>query len=88
MAEEPQKKKQRKIGTLENLKTAMGCRLHSKPYVEGQEYIELYALKRDRARWLKGRDQAEGRLKMIDEAIGKIKLPEEQKWYAGDGGPR
>ncbi len=85
MAQEEPKKKQRRIGTLENLKTAMGVRLHSKPYVEGQEYIELYALKRDRARWIKGKDQAETRLKMIDDAIGEIRLPEEQKWYPGAG---
>ena len=83
MAEEQTKKK--RMGTIENMKTAMTTRLRSKPLVEGQEYLNLWSLKRDRARWGRAKTQAEEKLKNIDEMIQKIHLPEENPPAPGDG---
>ena len=82
MAEEQTKK--RRLGTIENLRTAMTTRVHSKPPTEGQEYLELWALKRDRARWVRAKAQAEERIEGIDEGISRIDLPEENQRAAGD----
>ena len=83
MAEEQTKK--RRMGTIENMRTAMTARVHSKPPTEGQEYLELWALKRDRARWARAKAQAEERIESIDKMISKIDLPEENQRASSDG---
>jgi len=74
--QKPEKKKRRKIGTVQNLKTAVTARLHSKPRTEGHEFLEMWSLKRDRARWNDAKEQATEKLKGIEDAIAKVKLPE------------
>jgi hypothetical protein len=73
----PKNNKCRKIGTLQCLKTAMTARLHSKPRSEGQEYVELWSLKVNRARWARAAEQAQEKLEGIDRALSKLNLSEE-----------
>lgn len=80
----PENNKRRKIGTLHCLKTAMTARLRSKPCNEGQEYLDMWALKRDRARWAQTKEQAAEMLKGIKDAIAKVKLPEDE-YVSGEG---
>jgi len=72
----PEPRKRKKIGTIQSLKTAVTARLRSKPLNEGQEYLDMWALKRDRARWAQAEEQAAEMLKGIQHAIAKVKLPE------------
>ncbi|GAG34981.1 unnamed protein product [marine sediment metagenome] len=72
--QEPRKRK--KIGTLQGLKTAVSGRLHSKPRNEGQEFLDLWSLKLNRARWAKAGEQAREKLEAIDRAIAKLGLSE------------
>ncbi len=73
----PEKDKRRKIGTLQCLKTTMTARLHSKPRSEGQEYVELWSLKVNRARWARAAEQAQEKLEGIDRALSKLNLSED-----------
>ena len=59
-------------GSLRNLKTAVSSRIRSKPTIEGQRYLDLYVLQRDRFRWLRLIDQAERSIQSIDSAQRKI----------------
>ena len=75
--EKPEPKKRRKMGTLQNLKTAMTARLRSKPRNEQQEYLDMWTLKRDRARWAQTKEQATEKLKGIEDGnytlvVGKM----------------
>jgi hypothetical protein len=81
----PEKNKRRKIGTVQNLKTAVTARLHSKPRNEGQEYVELWSLKVNRARWARAAEQAHEKLEDIDRALSKLKLPEQAASSQGPG---
>ena len=67
-------RKRREIGTLCHLKTVTTARLRSKPRNEGQEYLDLWSLKLNRARW--AQEQAQERLKAIDHAISKLEFPD------------
>ena len=73
----PEDNKRRKIGTLQCLKTAMVARLHSKPRSEGQEYVELWSLKVNRARWARAAEQAQEKLDGIDRALSKLNPSED-----------
>ena len=70
MATAPDKPKRR--GSLRNLKTAVSARIRSKPTIEGQRYLDLYVLQRDRFRWLRLIEQAETSIRSIDSALRKI----------------
>jgi len=59
------------------MRTATSARVRSKPVTEGQRYLDLYTLKRERARWSRTRQQAEQRIETIDKAIEKLGFPEE-----------
>ena len=59
---------------LRDVKTASGGRLRSKPPAAGQEYLDLYTLKRDRARWDCVKERAEQMIANIDKALAKIEL--------------
>lgn len=72
----PENKKRRRMGSLQGLKTAVSGRLHSKPRNEGQEYLDLWSLKLNRARWAQAEEQARERIKAIDYAIAKLGLSE------------
>ena len=71
MATVPQKKARRR-GTLRDLRTAVTARIRSKPTIEGQRYLDLYVLQRDRFRWLRLIQQAERSIQSIDLALRKI----------------
>lgn len=70
MATVPEKTRRR--GTLRDLRTAVTVRIRSKPTIEGQRYLDLYVLQRDRFRWLRLIQQAERSIKSIDLALQKI----------------
>ncbi|MFH0982713.1 MAG: hypothetical protein V2A79_14410 [Planctomycetota bacterium] len=72
----PENNKRSRVGTLHRLKTAVTARLHSKPRNAGQEYLELWSLKLNRARWARVEEQAREWIKAIDHAISKLNLPE------------
>ncbi len=67
----------RRPGTLRDLKTAVSARVRSKPSAEGQRYLDLYTLKRERARWSRAKHQAEQRIQTIDGAIEKLGISKE-----------
>ena len=70
MATAPEKARRR--GTLRDLRTAVTARIRSKPTIEGQRYLDLYVLQRDRFRWLRLIQQAERSIQSIDMALQKI----------------
>lgn len=67
--------KARRRGTLRDLRTAVTARIRSKPTIEGQRYLDLYVLQRDRFRWLRLIQQAERSIQSIDMALQKIGFP-------------
>jgi len=73
MATVPEKTRRR--GTLRDLRTAVTARIRSKPTIEGQRYLDLYVLQRDRFRWLRLIQQAERSIQSIDMALQKIGFP-------------
>ena len=84
----PRNDKRRGIGTLPRVKTAVSARLHSRPRNEGQEYLELWTLKLNRARWARAQKQAREQMKAIDQAISKLRFPEEEALPQEPNGPR
>ena len=73
---------------MRDLRTAVTARVRSKPMVEGQQYLDLYVLQRDRCRWLRLKDQAEKSIGSIDQALLKIGfLPDGGKREAAGPGP-
>ena len=62
----------RRQHTLRDVKTAVTGRIHSKPPAAGQQYLDLYTLKRDRARWGQLKERAEQMIRGIDKALHKI----------------
>jgi len=74
--------------TLRNLRTAVTARIRSKPTTEAQCYLDLWTLKRERARWSQTKQRAEQMLQTIDKAIKRIHLPEEAVSRNEPDGPR
>ena len=64
--------KVRRRGSLRDLKTAVTARIRSKPTIEGQQYLDLYVLQRDRFRWKRLMDQAQRSIQSIDLALGQM----------------
>ena len=62
----------RRQDSLRNLRTAVTARVRSKPLAEGQHYLDLYALKRDRTRWSRAKERAEEAIQSIDKALAKV----------------
>ena len=62
----------RRQHSLRDIKTAASGRVRSKPPAAGQQYLDLYTLKRDRARWNELKERAEQMLRGIDKALHKI----------------
>lgn len=56
-------------------RTAVTARIRSKPTAEGQQYLEQYVLRRDRARWSRMKHQSEQIIQDIDRALAKLELP-------------
>jgi hypothetical protein len=57
---------------MRDLRTAVTARIRSKPTTEGQRYLDLYVLQRDRFRWYRLKHQAEKSIETIDKALMKI----------------
>ena len=75
---------------MRDLRTAVTARVRSKPTTEGQRYLDLYVLQRDRFRWRRLKHQAEKSIASIDMALRKLGFnPEsgEQGHSAGAAGP-
>jgi len=62
----------RRQHTLRDVKTAVTGRIHSKPSAAGQQYLDLYTLKRDHARWSQLKERAEQMIRGIDKALHKL----------------
>ena len=62
----------RRRASLRDLKTAVTARIRSKPTIEGQQYLDLYVLQRDRFRWKRLMDQAQRSIQTIDLALLKM----------------
>ena len=57
---------------MRDVRTAVTARIRSKPTIQGQRYLDLYVLQRDRFRWLRLMDQAQRSILTIDKALMKI----------------
>ena len=66
-----QPKPRKTMGGIQNLRTPMKARLRSKPKIEGQEYLDMYVMTRDRARWERMREQSGDTLKEIVKEMHK-----------------
>ena len=62
----------RRQHSLRDIKTASSGRIRSKPPAAGQQYLDLYTLRRDRARWNQLKERAEQMIRGIDKALSKI----------------
>ena len=68
---EKERKPRKAMRGIHNLRTPIKARLRSKPTVEGHEYLDLYVLSQDRARWERMREQSRDSLSEIDEEMRK-----------------
>jgi hypothetical protein len=60
---------------LRALRTASSiCIRSTKPPVQGQQYLDLYVLQRDKARWGQLKARAEEMIRSIDKAMNKLGL--------------
>ena len=57
---------------MRDLRTAVSARIRSKPTIQGQRYLDLYVLQRDRFRWKRLKHQAEKAIASIEKALLKI----------------
>jgi hypothetical protein len=57
---------------MRDMRTAVTARIRSKPTIQGQRYLDLYVLQRDRFRWLRLKHQAQKAIESIDKALLKI----------------
>jgi hypothetical protein len=58
--------------SLRDLRTAATSRVRAKPSAEGQRYLDLYVLQRDRMRWSRMKQQAEQMIQSIDQALASL----------------
>ena len=58
--------------TLRDLRTAATSRVRAKPSAEGQRYLDLYVLQRDRMRWARMKQQADQMILSIDQALASL----------------
>src|SRR5664280_2501191 len=72
----PDKGKRR--ASLRDMRTAVTARIRSKPTIEGQRYLDLYVLQRDRFRWKRLWDQAQRSMDSIDAALRSMGFEPEQ----------
>ena len=75
---------------MRDVRTAVTARIRSKPTIQGQRYLDLYVLQRDRFRWLRLKHQAEKAIASIEMALRKLGFnPEcgEQGHSADAAGP-
>ena len=65
-------RKRKRLGGLRDMRTAVKARMRTKPQVEGQEYLDMYSLSRDRARWARMATQSAEVIEAIDEELARI----------------
>lgn len=58
--------------SLRDLRTAATSRVRAKPSAEGQRYLDLYVLQRDRMRWTRMKQQADQMILSIDQALASL----------------
>jgi hypothetical protein len=58
--------------SLRDIRTASASRVRAKPSAEGQRYLDLYVLQRDRTRWSRVKRQAEQTIQGIDKALAGL----------------
>ncbi len=68
---EEERKPRKAMGGIQNLRTPMKARIRSKPKIEGQEFLDMYSLTRDRARWERMKDQSGDTLREIAKEMHK-----------------
>lgn len=66
---------------MRDLRTAGTVHIRSKPALDGQRYLDLYLLHRDRSRWKRMKDRAERSLDGIDKTLVRL-------GFSPDGGER
>ena len=59
---------------IRDMRTAVTARIRSKPTTEAQCYLDLWTLKRERARWSQTKERAEQMIQTIDKALKPINL--------------
>jgi hypothetical protein len=57
---------------MRDMRTAVTSRIRSKPTIQGQRYLDLYVLQRDRFRWKRLMDQGQRSIVSIDKALHKL----------------
>ena len=62
----------KKLGGIRELRTAAKARMRSKPKAEGQEYLDMWVLARERARWGSLKRQAEKTVEEIEKELKKL----------------
>ena len=77
-----------RLATLRDMRTAVTARIRSKPTTEAQCYLDLWTLKRERARWSQTKERAEQMIQTIDKALKQIVLPEGAVSRSEPDGPR
>ena len=82
-------RKRRALAGIRDLRSAIKARLRSKPQVEGQEYLDMYALSRDRARWVRMAKQSVAAIEAIEDDLARIQetLPASERTQAEDSTP-
>ena len=73
---------------MRDMRTAVTARIRSKPTTEAQGYLDLWTLKRERARWSQTKERAEQMIQTIDKALKQIVLPEGAVSRSEPDGPR
>ena len=68
---EEEQKSRKTMGGIQSLRTPMKARLRCKPKIEGQEYLDMYTLTRDRARWERMKEQSGETLRDIVKEMHK-----------------
>jgi len=66
------RQKRKRLGGIQELRTAVKARLRSKPETEGQEHLDMYVLTRDRARWGRLERQSGEAIEEIEKEMEKM----------------
>lgn len=69
------KSNQSGLKSLGTLRTAVSARVRSKPSAEGQRFLDLYSLQRERLRWTRMKRKSEQQIHDIERALQKLGFP-------------
>jgi|GEM_PF-6362361 len=62
----------RRVSGLQNVRTAVKARMRTKPVTESQDYLDMWTLARERARWGRLKRQAEKTIEEIEKELKKL----------------